>query len=50
MALGSLSGPVGWFEPREDLAEECEAMERAVHEPWEIRRARTQAKSKEITE
>lgn len=36
MALGALSGPVGWFEPREDLAAECEAMERYVHgwRPW----------------
>lgn len=40
MALGSLSGPVGWFEPRADLAEECEAMERAVHESWEVRLSR----------
>jgi hypothetical protein len=31
MALGTLSGNVGWFEPRADLAEECEAMERSVH-------------------
>jgi hypothetical protein len=34
MALGSLTGPVGWFEPRGDLAEECEAMEQHVHRPW----------------
>jgi len=31
MALGTLKGPVGWFEPRTDLAVECEAMEQAVH-------------------
>lgn len=33
MALGTMTGPVGWFEPRPDLAEECEAMERRVHTP-----------------
>lgn len=31
MALGSLSGGVGWFEPRPDLAEQCEEMEHSVH-------------------
>lgn len=32
MALGTLVGPVGWFEPASaELAEECEAMERRVH-------------------
>jgi len=35
MALGTLAGSgVGWFEPRPDLAEECEAMEARVHHPW----------------
>lgn len=37
MALGTLTGPVGWFEPRPDLAEECEAMERSVHRSWSVR-------------
>lgn len=38
MALGTLSGVVGWFEPRPDLAEECERWERAVHStPWPVR-------------
>lgn len=37
MALGTLSGSVGWFEPRADLAEECEALERSVHRPWPVR-------------
>lgn len=36
MALGTLEGNVGWFEPREDLAEACEAMERRVHHPWPV--------------
>jgi hypothetical protein len=37
MALGTLAGPVGWFEPRADLAEDCEAMERRVHSTvWPI--------------
>ncbi len=31
MALGSLKGPVGWFEPRADLAEQAEAMAAHVH-------------------
>lgn len=31
MALGTFSGSVGWFEPRADLAEECEAMATHVH-------------------
>lgn len=31
MALGQLSGPVGWFEPTEELAAVCEAMERRVN-------------------
>lgn len=32
MALGTLAGPVGWFEPASaELAEECEALERRVH-------------------
>lgn len=34
MALGTLQGNVGWFEPRPDLAEQCEAMERSVHKPF----------------
>jgi hypothetical protein len=34
---GTLAGAVGWFEPRPDLAEECEAMERGVHHPWPVR-------------
>jgi hypothetical protein len=38
MALGSLTGPVGWFEPAEELAEACESMARRVHEPWAPRR------------
>jgi hypothetical protein len=37
MALGSLSGLVGWFEPHPGLAEACEAMERRVHAPWPTR-------------
>jgi hypothetical protein len=37
MALGTLSGNVGWFEPRPDLAEQCEEMERRVHStPWRV--------------
>lgn len=32
MALGTLAGPVGWFEPTSaELAEECEAMEHRAH-------------------
>jgi len=33
MALGAgeFAGSIGWFEPRPDLAAECEAMERRVH-------------------
>ncbi len=34
MVLGSFKGPVGWFEPSPELAEECEAMEERVHR-WE---------------
>lgn len=38
MALGTLTGNVGWFEPRSDLAEECEAMEQSVHSVrWPVR-------------
>jgi hypothetical protein len=46
MALGTLNGDVGWFEPVEELAEEIEAMEervnrwkptRTLKEPMEIR-------------
>lgn len=40
MALGTLTGPVGWFEPREDLAAEAEAMERHVRRPLSARRQR----------
>jgi hypothetical protein len=32
MALGTLAGAVGWFEPCAGLAEQCEEMERAVHD------------------
>jgi len=31
LALGTITAPVGWFEPRADLAEECEEMERRIH-------------------
>lgn len=31
MALGTLKGPVGWFEPHADFVEELEAMEERVH-------------------
>lgn len=31
LALGTLKGPVGWFEPRPDLAKEAEDMEEGVH-------------------
>lgn len=31
MALGTLRGAVGWFEPRKDIAKEMEAMEERVH-------------------
>lgn len=38
MALGTLSGSVGWFEPCPDLAEQCEEMEREIHStPWPVR-------------
>lgn len=38
MALGTLTGNVGWFEPREDLAVECEEMEQRVHSfAWPVR-------------
>ena len=37
VALGALTGPIGWFEPRPDLAEPCEEMERSVHRPWPVR-------------
>lgn len=33
MALGTLAGPVGWFEPRADLAGACESTARSVHDP-----------------
>jgi len=41
MALGTIAGPVGWFEPASaELAAKCEAMERGVHatrfERWPI--------------
>lgn len=36
MALGTLAGPVGWFEPHPDLAEACEVMARRVNQwPWD---------------
>jgi hypothetical protein len=34
MALGTVNGPIGWFEPRPDIAEECEALEARVNR-WE---------------
>lgn len=48
MALGTLSGPVGWFEPRPDLAEACEAMERRVHRPWPVLRRMRKVVEREI--
>lgn len=38
MALGTLKGPVGWFEPTKKLAREAEAMERSAHREWKSRR------------
>lgn len=38
MVLGSITGNIGWFEPRPDLAEEAEAMAARVHGP--MRRSR----------
>jgi hypothetical protein len=37
MALGTIKGEVGWFEPTPELAEEAEAMEERVHR-WKPRR------------
>lgn len=38
MALGTMTGNVGWFEPRPDLAEQCENLERSVNSfPWPVR-------------
>jgi hypothetical protein len=38
MALGTIKGPVGWFEPStRELRRECEAMEARVHR-WKPRR------------
>lgn len=34
MVLGTLKGPVGWFEPAPGLSEQCEEMEERVHR-WE---------------
>lgn len=31
MALGTIKGPVGWFEPKPELATRCESMEARVH-------------------
>lgn len=45
MALGSIAGPVGWFEPHPDLAEIAEAMERSAHAPFsEHKRRRAEAR------
>lgn len=42
MALGTLSAPVGWFEPAtKKLARACEEMEARVHAPWVPRRTLT---------
>ncbi|MGH7164979.1 MAG: hypothetical protein ACREIS_05575 [Nitrospiraceae bacterium] len=39
MALGTLAGPIGWFEPLAYLAEEMESMEERVHR-WKPTRRR----------
>jgi hypothetical protein len=49
MALGTLTGSVGWFEPREDLAAECEAMERSMHRPWRASFGRREANIKRLS-
>ncbi len=39
LALGTIKGPVGWFEPAtERLRKDAEAMERRAHRPWKSRR------------
>lgn len=49
MALGAeeFAGGIGWFEPRPDLAAECEAMERRVHS-WPALRPRRTVKEKPL--
>jgi len=40
LALGTLKGPVGWFEPPKELAREAEAMEQSVHRRIPRRRSK----------